>query len=345
MSSSSGQKTTTPGKRTPFWVTFAAGGVAGTVGAVITCPLEVIKTRLQSSKFQLASAGPSVSMSTNGMGGAVAKPLMPFGIINHVYGTLTAVQKVAAEEGISALWKGVGATIVGVVPARAVYFSTYHKGKHLIAEGTGWGEADPRVHLTAAALAGATVCTATNPIWLVKTRMQLQHSGQPIKYVSSLDCLRTVIREEGVRGLYKGLAASYIGVAESTLQWVIYEHLKKGIAARNTLHHVNHVTPQEQQQHKNNNLIEYFGAAAGAKLIAAIIAYPHEVLRTRMREMGSNIKYRTVRQTFTCILREEGVGALYGGMTAHLMRVVPNSAIMFFCYELLIHAYDRFSVN
>jgi solute carrier family 25, member 33/36 len=30
---------------------------------------------------------------------------------------------------------------------------------------------------------------------------------------------------------------------------------------------------------------------------------------------------------------------LYGGMTAHMMRVVPNSAIMFFCYEFLTHLY------
>ncbi|CAG8780230.1 15998_t:CDS:1, partial [Racocetra persica] len=33
----------------------------------------------------------------------------------------------------------------------------------------------------------------------------------------------------------------------------------------------------------------------------------------------------------------EGISAFYGGMTAHMMRVVPNAAIMFFCYESILH--------
>ena len=35
---------------------------------------------------------------------------------------------------------------------------------------------------------------------------------------------------------------------------------------------------------------------------------------------------------------EEGVGALYGGLTAHLMRVVPNAAILFATVEFIVHA-------
>jgi hypothetical protein len=35
-----------------FWLHFTAGGLAGTIGAAVTCPLEVVKTRLQSSLYQ-----------------------------------------------------------------------------------------------------------------------------------------------------------------------------------------------------------------------------------------------------------------------------------------------------
>ena len=74
-----------------------------------------------------------------------------------------------------------------------------------------------------------------------------------------------------------------------------------------------------------------------------MITYPHEVLRTRLRQAPVNgvQKYNGLINSFKMILREEGVTALYGGMTAHLLRVVPNAAILFFCYELVIHTFEN----
>jgi solute carrier family 25 protein 33/36 len=44
-----------------------------------------------------------------------------------------------------------------------------------------------------------------------------------------------------------------------------------------------------------------------------------------------------LRKTFATIYKEEGMVALYGGLTQLiLMRVVPNAAILFFCYELIV---------
>ena len=42
------------------------------------------------------------------------------------------------------------------------------------------------------------------------------------------------------------------------------------------------------------------------------------------------------------VVREEGVSALYGGLTAHLLRVVPNTAVMFLGYELVVHLSQLF---
>jgi solute carrier family 25 protein 33/36 len=53
-------------------------------------------------------------------------------------------------------------------------------------------------------------------------------------YKNSLDCALRIIRDEGIKGLYKGMGASYLGVAEGTIQWVIYEKLKKEWAAGST---------------------------------------------------------------------------------------------------------------
>lgn len=245
----------------------------------------------------------------------------------HIRGTLNVLNSIYLQEGIGALWKGVGATVVGVMPSRAIYFSTYAKTKHVLIDSNG-GREGPLIHLLAAASAGIATATATNPIWLIKTRMQLQQSHNRL-YTNSWDCLKKVVRAEGIRGLYKGLSASYLGVAEGTIQWVLYEKLKGYLRTRDS---------------SNHDWLNYFLAAAGSKLFAATLTYPHEVLRTRLREQsasapGQAVKYRGLLQAAKLIVKEEGAVALYGGMTAHMMRVVPNSAIMFFCYEFLTHLY------
>lgn len=264
-----------------------------------------------------------------------AKALGPRGGIGslwmHVRGTGVALRQIQQAEGIGALWRGIGATIVGAMPARAIYFSAYGGGmckfltallgKQWLADKLNGGKEGPLIHLTAAATAGICTATATNPIWMVKTRMQL-HKG----HVGVWECTRDIWQSQGLRGLYKGLTASYLGVAESTAQWVIYEQLKQ--TAR-TVHQREQLSP-----------IDYFLTAAVAKLCAAVVAYPHEVVRTRLRE--DSHRYRGLWQTFHRVWVEGGVPALYGGMTAHLLRVVPNSAIMFLCYEALMQAYSGF---
>lgn len=117
------------------------------------------------------------------------------------------------------------------------------------------------VHLSAAALAGIVTSTSTNPIWVVKTRMQLS-AAQSRPFSSSWECIRTILHENGIRGLYKGLSASYLGVSEGVIQWTLYEQLKK---------------LAKKAEGGPLEWVGMFGAAGGAKTIASLITYPHEV--------------------------------------------------------------------
>ncbi len=89
--------------------------------------------------------------------------------------------------------------------------------------------------------------------------------------------------------------------------------------------------------------IDSFMVAACAKLFAASLTYPHEVIRTRLREHpldGGKSKYTGIVQCAKLIYKEEGMGALYGGMATHMIRVVPNAAIMFTLVRLLLPPFD-----
>ncbi|KAK9766862.1 Pyrimidine nucleotide transporter, mitochondrial [Basidiobolus ranarum] len=313
------------------WLHFIAGGTGGMIGASLTCPLDVVKTRLQSSLYRPTPSHYSHShrslVSTMG---------------RHVVETLGLLKSIRYHEGIRGLFQGLGPSLVGVVPARAINFAAYGNGKRILTEMNG-GKESSIIHLTAAATAGITTATITSPIWLVKTRMQLQamNTTSSMRYRSSLDCVSQVIKTEGVRGLYRGVSASYLGVAEGTLQWVVYEKFKSLIHERRRMRYGSDYGTVNRT---SIDWLEYFAAAGTAKLLAALVTYPHEVIRTRMRQGPSENglhKYTGLRQCLSLILKEEGFLALYSGMTAHLMRTVPNAAIMFFCYEAIMHSFGQ----
>ena len=49
--------------------------------------------------------------------------------------------------------------------------------------------------------------------------------------------------------------------------------------------------------------------------------------------VDGKVKYTGLLQTLRLVIAEEGAHSLYGGLSAHLMRVIPNAAVMFFIYE------------
>uniref|UniRef100_A0A9L0TBV6 Solute carrier family 25 member 36 n=1 Tax=Equus caballus TaxID=9796 RepID=A0A9L0TBV6_HORSE len=294
-------------------------GCGGTVGAILTCPLEVVKTRLQSSSVTLYIS--EVQLSTMA-GASVNRVVSP--------GPLHCLKVILEKEGPRSLFRGLGPNLVGVAPSRAIYFAAYSNCKEKLN-----GVFDPdstQVHMISAAMAGFTAITATNPIWLIKTRLQLDARNRGEKRMGAFECVRKVYQTDGLRGFYRGMSASYAGISETVIHFVIYESIKQKLLdykAPST------VENDEESVKEASDFVGMMLAAATSKTCATTIAYPHEVVRTRLREEGT--KYRSFFQTLSLLVQEEGYGSLYRGLTTHLVRQIPNTAIMMATYELVVY--------
>lgn len=309
---------------TKNWVHFVAGGIGGMAGAVVTCPLDVIKTRLQSDAY-------------HAIYNKTPKSSNPFiQLAQHFNETCSVLGRLYKTEGTRALFKGLGPNLVGVIPARSINFFTYGATKDILSRKLNDGKEDTLIHLLSGINAGFVTSTATNPIWLIKTRLQLDKTKGK-HYKNSWDCFKHIVKYEGYRSLYRGLSASYLGGAESTLQWVLYEQMKLFINRRSIESHSIHTKTTK------DHILEWSarsGAAGAAKFIASLITYPHEVVRTRLRqaplESTGKPKYTGLIQCFRLVLKEEGFVSMYGGLTPHLLRTVPNSIIMFGTWEIVV---------
>ncbi|EDO38543.1 predicted protein [Nematostella vectensis] len=303
-------------------VDLVAGGLGGSTGVILTCPLDVIQTRLQSSAFRLQRISQlGLNMAGIEATSSVSKP-------TNFYGVFSYGRYIARTEGARSLFKGLCPNLLAVTPSRAIYFTTYQKLKEWLNNGGILAANSSMVYLVSGASAQIVNSTITNPLWFLKTRLQLDFKcGREVKLAR---VVRQAYATEGIRAFYKGLSASYLGSIEVGLHFAIYENLKQQLL---------------RSQNKTNDhqftLAECTLAAGSAKVVSTGLCYPYEVVRTRLRQQESDVlgkqRYRTCLQTLRTVFVEEGWFGLYGGLGTNLMKQVPFTTVMFCVYEGVIY--------
>ncbi|KAI7996486.1 hypothetical protein LOK49_LG10G00763 [Camellia lanceoleosa] len=124
---------------------------AGAIAATFVCPLDVIKTRLQVHGLPEAHhSGPKGSI------------------------IITSLQNIIRTEGLKGLHRGLSPTLVALLPNWAVYFTVYGYLKDLLhTRVNNSGQLTFGANMIAASGAGAVTAIAANPLWVVKTRLQV----------------------------------------------------------------------------------------------------------------------------------------------------------------------------
>ncbi|XP_020591692.1 folate transporter 1, chloroplastic isoform X2 [Phalaenopsis equestris] len=180
------------------------------------------------------------------------------------------------------------------------------------------------------------VCVLTNPIWLVKTRLQLQTPfNQNRPYIGSSDAVRTIFKEEGWRAFYKGIGSGLFLVSHAAIQFCAYEELRK--VAINLK-----CTREKTDMRDGDSLLNSFDYAmlGGASKVAAIMfTYPSQVIRARIQQRPSSDgipKYLNSWHVASETARFEGVRGFYRGITSSLLKNIPSASLTFVVYENIL---------
>lgn len=270
-----------------------SGLYAGILTSFLFHPIDVIKTRSQVDECN--------SSKKNGL--------------------ISRCKLIYKDNGLKSFYRGLFPSCFGAAISWGLYFSFYERFKTILlpfADET--PKIKPLLYFSASTGAGCLTVLITNPIWLLKTRMELQLSTNK-QYSSTFHAFRKIIRNEGMFGLYKGLIPALILTSNGAIQFMIYESLKEML--------------QLKDYSIEKKSLSYFLVGVLSKSIASTITYPYQVAKTRIQQFQNIVKYKTTLQTIRLITTNEGFLALYKGLCPNLLRVAPNSAVTLLVYEIL----------
>ncbi|OQS03822.1 Mitochondrial Carrier (MC) Family [Thraustotheca clavata] len=142
------------------------------------------------------------------------------------------------------------------------------------------------------------------------------HAHQPLS--GTFATLRHVFHTEGLRGLYAGLPPTLmLAVPSTVLYYTSYDYMVR----------------EGKKKFPELSVIMPLLAGSSARIVAATIVSPLELVRTRMQGHGKNFQGNGMWNTLRTAVQQQGFKALYRGLNATLARDVPFSAIYWTCFE------------
>jgi hypothetical protein len=254
--------------------------------------VDVVKTRLQ-----VGAAEGARNYKSLGVGGTV--------------------KIIAAEEGIGAFWKGIGAAWAREASYTSLRLGLYEpiktvmgvkKDSHFI------------MKFTAGSLAGALGSLAGNPFDVLKTRM-MATEGKGTPKMSTV--ASEIHRSAGMGGFYRGLEANIMrAMVLNGTKMACYDVIKQKISDAG-------VIPK--------GLATNFCAAFSAGFFMACTVTPFDMVRTRLmnQPMGADRLYANFVDCVIKVVSKEGPQALYSGFIPVWARFAPTTTIQLVLFEII----------
>lgn len=277
---------------------FGMGAIAGGIGASVVYPIDLVKTRMQNQR--VAASGKRLYKNS-----------------------IDCFRQVVRNEGAKGLYRGLGPQLVGVAPEKAIKLSMNDLLRSLF-KNKEKGDVYLPLEILAGGGAGASQVIFTNPLEIVKIRLQVQ--GESLRHglitAAETQGAMGVMRELGISGLYKGAGACLLrDVPFSGIYFPLYAKMKGEFASEGG------VTGWAG--------LLLAGAVAGAP--AASLTTPADVIKTRLQvkaRKGETV-YLGIRDCFLKVYAQEGPTAFFKGAIARVVRSSPQFGVTLLAYELL----------
>ena len=293
------------GGRSGF-VPLYAGLTAGSTSTFLLYPLELIKVRMQVNETYKADSRSSQFFTE--LRTLVNNFEACSGKRQGIWGGLSKYR---------ALYNGLTPSLVGNGVSWGGYFFVYEGVKERLLDykrtSATLHSPGTDVHLdsldfmASACVSGTIMVLMTNPIWLVKTRIQLQlpttlpsagsgsagsvsagsmsTASAPTgssnrNYSGIFDGVQQIVKEEGLLALYKGVGPALMLVSHGVIQFAVYENLKKAFPSYSKRKERASVSVTEKLVDSSGYLV--MGAAS--KMIASTLTYPIQVIKSRLQQ-------------------------------------------------------------
>jgi len=215
-----------------------------------------------------------------------------------------------------------------------LYFFSYEAAKKRL--GTTSGEPSSMVQVLAAMEAGIWTMVFTNPLQVLRTRMVLCPQASSM---GSFPLALGIVQREGLGALFRGFSPNLIGVTHGTMQFSLYEEMKVRYKTWSNSNFKSNLNIRSSRS-SDYSLVwwEHIGLAAASKMLASVVTYPCQVVRTVLQNEPSIPGAGTplARDVVRTLVREEGIKGLYRGLAPHLLHVTPNVCIIFAVYEAVM---------
>lgn len=271
-------------KQIEFRHKLAVGAAAGVVGTCCIFPLDMVKTRLQ--------ANPS-----------------------HYTGPFNCASTLYKSKGWMGFYDGLKVNVLFVMPEKAIKLAANETFREYFVAQNGGAKIKLHQEMMSGAGAGFCQAIATNPMELLKIRVQLE-GKRPLAEQRPLGA---IMRELGLRGMYKGTSATLLrDVPFSFLFFPLYANIVEAL----------------KDEAGNASLLSQLFAGSVAGGVSSGAVTPLDVIKTRLQMEGGITKYKNISGCFRTVLRDEGWSSLRQGMVPRMCVVSPLFGITLVAYEL-----------
>ncbi|KAJ6794121.1 putative mitochondrial arginine transporter BAC2 [Iris pallida] len=287
---------------------FVAGGFGGMAGIVAGYPLDTLRVRLQQPRSSSSAATPTPPSAVR------------------------LLRSIVKSEGPAALYRGMAAPLASVTFQNAMVFQVYAVLSRALHSSNATTEPPSYKSVALAGFGtGALQSLLLSPVELVKIRLQLQSAGGGSKQCRSrqgpLCIAKTILRNQGARGLYRGLSITVLrdAPAHGVYFWT-YEYAREQL----------HPGCRRSEQESLGTMLVAGGLAGVASWVCC---YPLDVVKSRLQAQGDGglpPKYRGILDCLRRSVREEGYAVLWRGLGTAVARAFVVNGAIFSAYELAL---------